>query len=102
MKQPPGVRRHDVLGSGLIPAIGKRKQHGISPLPRSLKKANSNWHLAIGQTKTLRPSADWYWVWDWDWVWVTLGSPKGHPRATQASPMGRFAEVPLFATKGEK
>jgi hypothetical protein len=25
---------------------------------------------------------------DWDWVWVTLGSPKRHPRETQASRMG--------------
>jgi len=38
----------------------------------------------------------------WDWVWVTLGPPKGHARATQASPKGRFRELPLFATKVEK
>jgi hypothetical protein len=26
--------------------------------------------------------------WDWVWDWVTLGSPKRHPRETQASRMG--------------
>jgi hypothetical protein len=26
--------------------------------------------------------------WDWDWDWVTLGSPLGHPRATQAPRKG--------------
>jgi hypothetical protein len=41
--------------------------------------------------KRLRPSAC-FWV--WDWVWVTLGSPKGHARATQGPPK-RGARVDL-------
>jgi hypothetical protein len=35
----------------------------------------------------------------WVWDWVTLGSPKGHARATQGSRLHRIGEVPLFAAK---
>ena len=37
--------------------------------------------------KELRPSAC-LGLGYWDWVWVTLGSPKGHARATQGPRKG--------------
>jgi hypothetical protein len=51
-------------------------------------QANSNWHLAISQTKTA--------------TLCRLGLGLGHPRATQGPPKRRFGVKDLFSTRIKK
>jgi hypothetical protein len=67
-------------------AIDSPRIIGYSPTaPQGVKaKIFDKMLSAVGYRPSLRPSAD------WDWVGIGIGSPKGHPWATQGPPLGEI------------